>query len=184
MRVLLIADEEHIDFDRELRADLLISCGDDAESFILHVAEMTLCRDILAVKGNHDSAGPFRRPIRDLHLAVHEFGGLRFGGFNGSWRYKPRGPFLYDQAEVERLLREFPPVDVFVAHNSPWHIHEWDERVHAGFQAFNAYLERAQPPYFIHGHQHLNEETLFGETRIIGVFGQRWITLPTRGFLP
>jgi Icc-related predicted phosphoesterase len=176
MRALVIADEEsEVHFDRELRADVLISCGDVSDSFILRIAEMTLCRHILAVKGNHDNAAPFKAPIKDLHLAVHKFGGLRFGGFNGGWRYKPRGHFLHDQAEVEKLLDSFPAVDIFVAHNSPRHVHEWDNRVHAGFKAFNAYVERAKPQVLVHGHQHVNAETLLGETRIIGVFGQRWI---------
>jgi len=72
MRTLVVADEEQIDFDRELRADLLISCGDVSDSFILRVAEMTLCRHIFAVKGNHDSSAPFHPPIKDLHLQVVE----------------------------------------------------------------------------------------------------------------
>jgi uncharacterized protein len=177
MRVLVIADEEQVDFDRELRADLLISCGDLSEAFIERVAEMTLCRNILALKGNHDSSAPFPKPIKDLHLAVHTVSGLKFGGFNGSWRYKPRGHYLYEQAEVEKLLATFPPVDVFVAHNSPHLIHQWDDRVHVGFKAFNTYIERAKPQYFIHGHQHVNAETLLGDTRVIGVFGQRWIRI-------
>jgi predicted phosphodiesterase len=175
---LVIADEERINFDRELRADLLISCGDLPDSFILKLAEMTLCRHIFAVKGNHDSSSPFKSPIKDLHLSVHKFGGLRFGGFNGSWRYKPGGDHLYEQSEVEKLLHSFPAVDVFVAHNSPRYIHEWDKRVHTGFDAFNAYLERTRPKIFIHGHQHVNVESWLGDTRVISVFGQRWIRLP------
>src|ERR1051325_6480213 len=102
MRTLVVADEEQIDFDRELRADLLISCGDLSDSFILRIAEMTLCRHIFAVKGNHDSCTPFEDPIRDLHLKVHKFGGLKFCGFHGSWKYKPKGNYLWEQAEVEK----------------------------------------------------------------------------------
>jgi predicted phosphodiesterase len=49
VRAIVVADEEKVDFDRELRADVLISCGDISESFILRVAEMTLCRQIFAV---------------------------------------------------------------------------------------------------------------------------------------
>ena len=178
MRALVIADEENIQFDRELKADILISCGDLTDTFILRVAEMTLCRTIFAVKGNHDEGEPFRAPIKDLHLQVYEFKGLRFGGFSGSWKYKPRGHWLYEQDEVERMLESFPPVDVFVAHNSPRQIHEWDDRAHIGFKAFNAYIERTKPQVFIHGHQHVNAESLFDETRVIGVFGQRWIRMP------
>jgi Icc-related predicted phosphoesterase len=179
LRTLVVADEETIDFDRELRADLLISCGDVSDSFILQVAEMTLCRHIFAVKGNHDSSAQFPVPIEDLHLTVRELNGLKFGGFNGSWRYKPVGHFLYEQEEVEKALASFPPVDVFVAHNSPHLVHQRDDSVHVGFNAFNAYIERARPQVFIHGHQHVNAETLMAATRIIGAFGQRWVQMPS-----
>jgi uncharacterized protein len=177
MKTLVIADEESVELDNEDRADLLISCGDIDDDFILKVADMTLARRILAVKGNHDSYDAFEAPIVGLHLKVHEYRGIKFGGFNGGWRYKPRGDHLYDQGEVEKLLRNFPPVDVFVAHNSPRHIHEWDYRVHKGFEAFNDYIARARPQVFIHGHQHVNAETLIGQTRVVGVFGRRWIRL-------
>lgn len=179
MRALVVADEEKIDFDRELRADVLIACGDLSDDFILRVAEMSLSRHIFAVKGNHDGSGPFHAPIQDLHLTVHEFKGLKFGGFNGGWRYKPRGHFLHEQEEVEKALEHFPPVDVFVAHNSPYLVHQWDNNVHRGFKAFNTYIERARPQVFIHGHQHVNAETMLESTRIIGVFGQRWIRMPS-----
>jgi Icc-related predicted phosphoesterase len=178
VRALVVADEERVDFDRELRADLLISCGDIPDSFILRVAQMTLCRQIFGVKGNHDSGAGFHSGIKDLHLTVHEFDGLKFGGFNGCWRYKQEGYFLYEQEQVEKALESFPAVDVFVAHNSPHQIHQWDETVHVGFKAFNAYIERARPQIFIHGHQHVNAETLIGATRVIGVFGQKWIQMP------
>ena len=60
-----------------------------------------------------------------------------------SWCDKPRGHSLYEQAEVEHLMASFPPVDVFVAHNSPRHVHDRDDDVHFGFEAFVRYLERA-----------------------------------------
>ena len=30
--------------------------------------------------------------------------GLSFGGFQGSWKYKPRGHFLYEQEEARAML--------------------------------------------------------------------------------
>ena len=112
-----------------------------------------------------------------MHLKTFEFSGLTFGGFGGAWRYKPQGPHLYEQNEVERLLASFPPVDVFVAHNSPRLIHDRDDEVHIGFYAFTAYINRCQPKYFLHGHQHHDDETVVGKTRVIGTFGQRLITI-------
>jgi Icc-related predicted phosphoesterase len=154
-------------------ADVLISCGDIADQVILEVAEAVQCSRILAVRGNHDNIDPFQAPILDLHLTTYTYDGIRFGGFNGSWRYKPRGNYLYEQPEVEQLLRTFPPVDVFVAHNSPRHIHDRDDNVHLGFKAFVDYIHRVHPRLFLHGHQHMNKETCIGGTRVIGVRGQK-----------
>ena len=181
MNALVLADDDSVSLQGVApNADLLLCCGDVADWAILKAATASGCRQILGVKGNHDSSGRFQSPILDLHLAVLEFGGLRFGGFNGSWKYKPRGNYLYEQSEVETLLKVFPPVDVFVAHNSPRLIHERDDDVHIGFAAFNSYIERVKPLLFIHGHQHVNQESTLGGTRVIGVFGQRQIVLPER----
>ena len=133
---------------------------------------------MLAVKGNHDSSAAFVSSIIDLHLTEYSLAGLRFGGFAGSWRYKPRGNYLFDQREVVDLLRDFPPVDVFVAHNSPRGIHDREDDIHFGFDAFVTYIERAKPRLFVHGHQHVNRETRVGETTVIGVFGFQRLELP------
>ena len=156
-------------------ADVLVACGDLADSTILQISKTTKCSWICAVKGNHDSSATFQPPIVDLHLAVHEHNGLRFGGFNGSWKYKPRGHYLYDQSEVQHLLRDFPEVDVFVSHNSPRHVHDRDDEVHFGFEAYLDYIQRVQPRLFLHGHQHVNQETLLGRTRVLGVYGHKWL---------
>lgn len=163
--------------------DVLVSCGDLGDQTILTVAKAVKCRRVFAVKGNHDSGGPFPTPITDLHLRTEESGGLRFGGFNGSWRYKPRGHFLYEQDEVERHLAAFPPVDVFVAHNSPRHVHDRDDEVHIGFEAFNSYIRRVQPLLFLHGHQHVSQETLVGRTRVVGIYGVRTFNLSADAIL-
>lgn len=174
MTTLLLADDDGVRGQLTTEpADLLISCGDVADGVILEAAQLAGCDGIFAVKGNHDDCRAFAPPIVDLHLSVQTFNGLRFGGFHGSWRYKPRGHFLYEQEEVEMLLESFPPVDVFVAHNSPWEIHERDRDVHIGFAAFNRYIERTQPRWFIHGHQHCDQDAYLDQTRVIGLFGLR-----------
>src|SRR2546422_10761393 len=114
MNLLIIADEDL--FAKALtseRADVLVSCGDMADQVILQTAQAAQCSRIFAVKGNHDGAGSFPAPILDLHLRTESYGGLVFGGFRGSWRYKPGGHFLYDEGEGGRLLVAFPPGDVF-----------------------------------------------------------------------
>ena len=178
MRFLVLAD---IDDQRwhggRGRADLLLALGDLADAVILEAAEAWNCPQVFAVKGNHDSEGPFPEPIVDLHLRTAELGGFRFGGLNGCWQYKPRGAFLYYQEEAEAFLEAFPAVDVFISHNSPRRIHDREDEVHTGFTALNAYIERARPRLLIHGHQHQELETRVGETRVLGIYGWKSIEL-------
>jgi Icc-related predicted phosphoesterase len=177
--LLIIADDESVGRHvPESNPDLLISCGDLTDETILSVGAKCGCRQILAVKGNHDSSAPFPPPIRDLHLATFVFRSVKFGGFCGSWKYKPKGNYLFEDHEVEHMLKGFPPVDVFVAHNSPRSIHDRDDEVHPGFTAFNTYLANHKPKLFLHGHQHEHRESVADNTRVVGTFGHRFLVLP------
>ena len=135
MLALIVADLEDIHWHGETaQADLVLSLGDIDDNLLCEAADAYQCNNVFAVRGNHDSPHPFPDGITNLHLASVTFGGLRFGGFQGSWKYKPRGHYLYEQAEVADALRNFPAVDVFVAHNSP-PIHAKADDTHTGFDA-------------------------------------------------
>ena len=177
MTILVIADDELLNGNMATsNVDLVISCGDLPDEVILRAAEKCNCDKILAVKGNHDSSAEFPQPIEDVHLQTVNFGGLTFGGFCGSWKYKPKGNFLFEQSEVEAALKSFPRVDVFVAHNSTRMVHDRDDDVHYGFIAFSTYIDRTRPALFLHGHQHVNQESRVGATRVIGTYGCRLVT--------
>lgn len=179
MTLLVIADDESLlNKLPDLQADVLISCGDLPEQTIFSAANHCRCRHILAVKGNHDSSAAFAAPIIDLHLQVHTLHGITFGGFCGAWKYKPKGNYLFDQAEVDNALVAFPRVDVFVAHNSPRMVHDRDDEVHTGFGAFNGYVARTHPRRLLHGHQHLNIESTIGTTLVTGTYGYRIVVIP------
>ena len=172
MRAIAIADNDSLvgHFDEASSIDVLISLGDLRDKTIERARDRYEPNALFAVRGNHDFDAPFPPFVTSLHLRIESYLGISFGGFGGSWRYKPRGHHLYGQDEVVRLLRSFPRVDVFVAHNSPKGFHERDDGVHQGFDGFIEYIERTQPRYFIHGHQHLNLTTKIGETTLIGVY--------------
>jgi Icc-related predicted phosphoesterase len=178
MRTIIIADDdslvEHLDQDG---TDLLLSLGDLWDSTIEKAHRRYQPKKTFAVKGNHDSNAPFASNITSLHNTGKTFDDVTFGGFGGNWRYKPHGHHLFDQFEVSSMLRAFPRVDVFVSHNSPRGVHERDDDVHQGFDAFVDYIDRHQPAYFIHGHQHLNQVTRIGLTQVVGVFGELSIEL-------
>ena len=179
MNVLIIADDELVYRNLpEAKADLVISCGDLPDDVILRAAEKCSGNHILAVKGNHDSSADFQSPIKNMHLQIFEFRRISFGGFCGAWKYKPRGNYLFEQSEVEIALAKFPRVDVFIAHNSPRLIHDRDDDVHTGFVAFKNYITKRQPLFLLHGHQHLQQETLIGATRVIGTYGYQWLVIP------
>ena len=178
MRLLVIADIDDLRWKGGSgQADLLISCGDVSDPVILEAAEAYQCKRILAVKGNHDFPSPFPESIIDLHISVEAHSGINFGGFNGSWKYKTRGRFLYEQDEATDLLKDFPHVDVFISHNSPRGIHDKDDEIHTGFDALTEYIRRQKPKILIHGHQHIDFETGAGGTRVIGVYGYRMIEI-------
>src|ERR1041384_6266738 len=137
MTLLVIADDELLASRLpEWRADLLVSCGDVPDDVILRVGEKCACRQIVAVKGNHDSSRSFPAPVQDLHLKTLEICRVRFGGFCGAWKYKPAGHYLFEQAEVEKAMSSFPSVDIFVAHNSPRLFHDQDGEGPSGLPAF------------------------------------------------
>ena len=178
MRILAIADIDDFHWPHgSEQADVLLSCGDVPDQVILEAAEANACQAIFAVKGNHDSNAPFPAPIVDLHRLTREHGDLRFGGLNGSWKYKPRGHFLYGQWEIEEIFSAFPEVDVFLSHNSPRRIHDQEDEVHYGFEALYLYMTKARPKVLIHGHQHVDGESTLGDTRVIGVFGEKMIEI-------
>jgi len=172
MTALVLADFDDIHWDGGRgKADLLISCGDVDDNLIAEVSEAYKCQTVIAVRGNHDRSAHFAQSIIDLHLNKVEIKGVSFGGFQGSWKYKPRGNYLYEQDEVEEALKDFPRVDVFVAHNSPRRLHDKEDGPHYGFEAFNTYIKLRRPKIFIHGHQHIRRQTKVEETVVIGAYG-------------
>jgi len=165
----------------ENRCDVLVSCGDLPDEVILKASQRVKCSRILAVKGNHDGSAPFDERITDIHLRTVNIGGVTFGGFGGSWKYKPKGYFLFEQSEVSAALETFPHVDVFVAHNSPSGIHDKEDGVHVGFSAFTSYILDRHPKVLLHGHQHSNQMTSYVGTKVLGVYGRRTVVLDEHG---
>lgn len=178
MQALVLADIDDLHWlHGSGQVDLILSLGDIADSLLLEAWEAFDAPPVLAVKGNHDPLTLFPEGITDLHLRTISLGDYRFGGFNGSWKYKPRGHFLYEQDEATGLLQDFPAVDIFVSHNSPRHVNDKEDETHYGFEALNSYIDRHRPRFLLHGHQHVNKETQVGATTVIGVYGHRMLEI-------
>ena len=179
LNIIAIADDDflicHIEPNAEV--DILISLGDLYDVTLQKAIDLYAPEHVIAIRGNHCVADEFPIPTIDLHPQTIELFGLTFGGFAGSWQYKKFGNHMYTQDESHQLLENFPTVDVFIAHNSPRGIHERDTGSHQGFDAFLDYIDRVQPRYFLHGHQHCRDISYRGNTCIMGIYGENNFTL-------
>lgn len=186
MRILAIADRPPRKKIREILAeesvDLIVTLGDLEQFDLMGLDEV---KDIpkLGVYGNHCS-GMYFEPlgIKNMHLATFEYGGLLFGGFEGSVRYKQNPDAkMCTQGEADQLLENFPRVDVFLAHCPPYGINdEPDELAHQGFFALKKYLEEKQPRYFFHGHTYPQGEELvtkYLDTEIVYVYQDKIVEI-------
>jgi Icc-related predicted phosphoesterase len=162
--------------------DLICTLGDLDQ---LQIAELIAITNIpkIGVYGNHDS-GVYFEPlgIKNMHLETFEFGGLTFGGFEGSVRYKnDKYAKMYTQEEATELLKDFPYVDVMLAHCPPYGINdEPNDVTHQGFKALREYVETKKPKYLLHGHTYPTGATMttkLAETEIIYVYGDKIVEL-------
>ncbi|MCW1886531.1 hypothetical protein OKA04_17465 [Luteolibacter flavescens] len=97
LKAITIADDDslvgHLDPGP---VDLLLCLGDLWDMSLEKAHARYQPEAAFGVKGNHDSDAPFPSLIQPVHCTVKRIGDLTIGGFNGSWRYKPRGHHLFD----------------------------------------------------------------------------------------
>lgn len=166
MIILSISDKSPrsriVDLLEQQQIDLICTLG-DLDYFSLKELETVTTIPKIGVYGNHCSGKYFDSlGIYDLHLKTFKFRGLTFGGFEGSIRYK-KSTYgkMYTQSEATKMLKDFPRVDVFLAHSPPYGINdEPKSRAHQGFIALKQYIEKKSPKYFLHGHTYPTKDNL------------------------
>jgi Icc-related predicted phosphoesterase len=185
MKILAIADRPPRKGLKELvesgGIELIVTLGDLE---YLQLVELNSITNIpkLGVYGNHCSGNYFNDlGIQDMHLKTFEYGGLTFGGFEGSNKYK-EDPYakMYTQEQADELLRDFPHVDVMLCHSPPLGVNDEDDTAHQGFHALNVYIESQKPKYLLHGHTYPKDDQLVtqvGSTNIIYVHGDKIIEI-------
>jgi hypothetical protein len=186
MTILAIADRPPSKPIRETLAaqpvDLIVTLG-DLGFFELQDLAMVDTIPKVGVYGNHCSGTYFTDlGIMDLHLKTWEFGGLTFGGFQGSVRYKENPEaIMYTQEEATAMLQDFPRVDVMLVHCPPYGINDDpSELSHTGYIALRTYLDQRKPAHLFHGHTYPDSEhliTQYGQTAIHYVYSDQIITL-------
>jgi Icc-related predicted phosphoesterase len=174
VRILAISDvPEHNLYDALVRdqshsgIDLVVSCG-DLDRDILEFLVTCLSVPLFYVPGNHDASFRTKPPAGcdSLDGTIREVNGLRFGGIGGSIRYNAdHDAYQYSGREMGTrawLLglkaRLKGRVDVMVSHSAPLSQAPFGpapDRAHQGIAAFRSFIQRHQPKFWLHGHNHL-----------------------------
>ncbi len=184
MKILAISDRPPRkglkDLVEKENIKLIITLGDLEYLQLIELNNISIPK--IGVYGNHCSGNYFDDlGIKNMHLQTFGFGGLSFGGFEGSHKYK-NDPYakMYTQDQARELLKDFPHVDVFVSHSPPKGINDQDDLAHVGLEALRVYVQEKKPKYFLHGHTYPKpgeEVTHFESTEIIYVYGDKIIDL-------
>ncbi|MDX9864474.1 MAG: metallophosphoesterase [Anaerolineaceae bacterium] len=182
--------------------DLAIGCGDLPYYYLEYIVS-TLDVPLYFVRGNHahkteissffeERSYPWGAD--DLHRSMRQDpSSLLLAGIQGCLRYN-NGPYQYTQEQMWALVLSLVPrlmlnkllhgryLDIFVSHAPPWQIQDMEDRPHQGIKAFRWLLKVFQPALHLHGHIHIYRQcspvqTMFGNTRVMNVFGYREITL-------
>jgi Icc-related predicted phosphoesterase len=137
----------------------------DALDYILLMARRV---PLLGVLGGLD---PEEIPgLEDHHGEVVELGGVRFGLLNGAPRYE-KHPNQFTEREMSKVVRKMPPADIVLSHAPPLSTSMNEPPLHRGFEAFDVYIQRHRPRYWIHGHPDRSYTAEAGGTgtQVIGV---------------
>jgi uncharacterized protein len=207
VRLLAIADEVaeslYGDTLRDLRPDLILSCGDLPFEYLENLVSRTDV-PLLYVPGNHDpelkqgdstfeglsanfdGTGPPGCVNADGRIETAC--GLTVAGLGGSVRYND-GPNQYSQREWRRrawklrtrawLTRKH--VDIVLTHAPPAGYGDAEDPAHAGAAALVSMVEKLRPRMLIHGHVRTYgpkaDDLRLGDTVIVNPIPYRLIEL-------
>ena len=137
---------------------------DDYEIILKYVPK----EKIVALLGNHDDFEVLNHyGLNDINGKTFEINGLRFGGIQGSFRYKDEKFPSFTHEESIKFLDKMDEVDILLSHSGPY-IDDSMGPVHSGLKGITYYLYKNHVPYIIHGHNHENVESyLKNGTKVI-----------------
>lgn len=184
MKILLLSDLHSVRHESwqnflkldENSFDIIVTLGDINGLYLKQLRDAFINSKIFGVLGNHDQKGKLSHyNIDDIHNKVISVNGIKMVGLEGSFKYKEKESVpLYDQYEMHDICENIEKVDIVLSHNSPMGIHDSDateDIAHIGFMAIRDYIKKHNPKYSIHGHQHIDKETNYLGTKVIGVYG-------------
>jgi len=180
MKILHYSDQKD-DRLRELfiQADAMFVTGDLSIFHFNGIEDIISSKPSFGVYGNHCSIGYLEKlGIKNVHLKVNEWNGLKIGGFEGCLRYKSGGGPQFSEEEAKDSLTEFGAVDILLLHAAPFQMLDTPgDIVHTGSKEVRSYIERARPKYIFCGHESPSMEKDFDGTKIFRTHGARIIEI-------
>lgn len=160
--------------------DIFITTGDLSifDFGILRDKEKLSKKPAFGVYGNHD-VGSYLEDlgIQNLHKRVVEYGGLKWGGFQGCLRYK-NSDLMYSEEDAKEFADNFPEVDVLLLHAGPFGmLDDPSDSVHIGSKNIRRYVLRVKPKLVFVGHQYSDDQMEINGIRIFRTFGARIIEI-------
>jgi hypothetical protein len=168
IRILAVSDEPDPSLDSEAtregigRIDLIVGAGDLEPEYLGFVTD-AFHAPLRYVRGNHDVGPAWRDTERMLlpepmvdGMPVEE-AGLQFIGFSGSPRYNERGMQVSGLGMWLKVIGAWPRAQgvrpiIVVTHAPPRDVNDDHDHAHRGFAAFRWFVDRIDPPLWLHGH--------------------------------
>ena len=143
--------------------DVIVSCGDLKAKYLSFLVTM-IPAPLLYVRGNHDERYQTDPPegCFDLEEKPYTIKGIRFVGFGGCKSKRPAKNHYSEREMARRVFRASLPLslkkgfDVLVTHAPAANLGDGEDSFHEGFECFRKMIDRFQPRYHLHGHQHLS----------------------------
>lgn len=158
------------------QCDVLITTGDLNLSDVAVLEEVKDKKPAFGVYGNHDSGNYMEGlGIINLHNKVYEYGGLKWGGFQGCLKYK-EDPLMYTEEEAKIWADTFPYVDVLLLHAGPFGmLDDPSDQIHIGNLDVRRYVLEKKPKFVFCGHQYSDDFMEVENTKIYRTYGARII---------
>lgn len=167
MRILALSDIEspfiYDHFNPEVFKDVsLVLCAGDLKAEYMSFVATMLHVPVLYVLGNHDESLLMDPPGGCINIdgAVYNHQGVRIFGMGGCMTYSG-GPLQF--TEFQMTLKLFKKkfhlrkgCHILLTHAPALGLGDGKDRAHTGYRCFLNFLEKVQPKWMIHGHQHLN----------------------------
>lgn len=163
--------QEFLKIDKSL-FNIIITLGDVDIMFLKSLKKNFADKRVVGIHGNHDYLGDLEHfGIENIHGKTVKIDDIKISGLEGCLNYKNH-PLLHTDEEIVDVISKLDTnSDIIISHNSPLGVHDGENITHRGYLGLREYIEKYQPKYCVHGHQHINETTKVDNTTIISVYG-------------